>query len=224
MLNQVYFLFIVSIFMSKGANMQSAFVEGFGVGGGLIMAIGAQNAFVLTQGVRRNYQYLVASICTLCDIVLIGFGVAGVGATVNMHPEVAQWIGWAGSIFLFWYGLRALRSALRGGHLEMENSISLSRTRVVAATLAVTLLNPHVYLDTMLFLGGISTQFEGQGRYIFGLGAMSASVIWFFSLSFGGRFLAPFFRRAVTWRLLDLFVCLIMWGIGAIMIYRLLLL
>ena len=201
--------------------MQSAFVEGFGVGGGLIMAIGAQNAFVLTQGVRRNYHYLVAFICAVCDILLIGLGVAGVGATVKMHPEVGQWIGWAGSMFLFWYGLRALRSALRGGHLEMENSTSFSRNRVVAATLAVTLLNPHVYLDTMLFLGAISTQFVGGGRYLFGLGAMSASIVWFFSLSVGGQFLAPFFKRATTWRLLDLFVCLTMWGICLAMVFRL---
>jgi len=210
--------------MSKGANMQSAFVQGFGVGGGLIVAIGAQNAFVLTQGVRRNYQYLVAAICSLCDILFIGLGVTGVGAAVAIHPEVARWMGWGGSLFLCWYGLRALRSALAGGHLETANEVSLSRGRVVGATLAVTLLNPHMYLDTVLFLGSISTQFAGQGRYFFGMGAMSASLVWFFALSSGGQCLAPLFRKNITWRMLDLFVWLTMWGIAAVMIRRLLLL
>jgi L-lysine exporter family protein LysE/ArgO len=200
--------------------MQSAFLEGFGVGGGLIVAIGAQGAFVLTQGVRRNFHYLVAGICFVCDIVLIGLGVVGVGAAALARPEIISPMAWLGSLFLFWCGWRALRSALRGGQLDMAGAGRLTLKGAVATTLTVTLLNPHVYLDTMLFLGGISTQFAGTGRYIFGVGAMTASLLWFFSLSVGGQFLAPLFRKPLTWRFLDGFVCLTMWGIAATMITR----
>ncbi|WP_462323974.1 LysE/ArgO family amino acid transporter [Desulfoplanes sp.] len=200
--------------------MQSAFLEGFGVGGGLIVAIGAQNAFVLSQGVRRNFHYLVAGICCVCDVVLISLGVVGVGAAALARPELASWMAWLGSLFLLWCGWRAFRSALRGGQMDMARARRLTLKGAVATTLAVTLLNPHTYLDTMLFLGGISTQFAGTGRYLFGLGAITASFFWFFSLSFGGQFLAPLFRKPMTWRFLDGFVCLTMWGIAATMITR----
>jgi L-lysine exporter family protein LysE/ArgO len=200
--------------------MQSAFLEGFGVGGGLIVAIGAQNAFVLTQGVRRNFHYLVAGICFLCDIVLIGLGVVGVGAAALARPELISWMAWLGSLFLLWCGWRALCSALRGGQMDLAGAGRLTLKGAVATTLAVTLLNPHVYLDTMLFLGGISTQFAGTGRYLFGLGAVTASFFWFLSLSVGGQFLAPLFKKPLTWRFLDGFVCLTMWGIAITMIAR----
>ncbi|GAU08401.1 LysE/ArgO family amino acid transporter [Desulfoplanes formicivorans] len=200
--------------------MHSAFWEGFGVGGGLIVAIGAQNAFVLTQGVRRNFHYLVAGICFVFDVLFISLGVVGVGAAALARPGLVSWLGWLGSLFLFWCGWRALMSALRGGQLDMAEAGRLTMKGAVVTTLAVTLLNPHVYLDTILFLGGISTQFAGTGRYLFGLGAATASFCWFFSLSFGGQFLAPLFKKPLTWRFLDGFVCLTMWGIAVTMVLR----
>jgi L-lysine exporter family protein LysE/ArgO len=192
------------------------------VGGGLIVAIGAQNAFVLTQGVRRNFHYLVAGICFLFDAIFIGLGVVGIGSAALARPGLVNWLGWLGSLFLFGCGWRALMSALRGGQLDMAQANRLTLKGVVVTTMAVTLLNPHFYLDTVLFLGGISTQFAGSGRYLFGLGAVTASFVWFFSLSFGGQFLAPLFQKPRTWRFLDGFVCLTMWGIAATMVFRLL--
>ena len=193
-----------------------AFLQGMGTGAGLIIAIGAQNAFVLAQGVKKQNNWLVAAICCLCDIVLIFLGAAGVGTLVAQHPLLRDLAGWGGAIFLFFYGLRALRSAVRGGVLEADAGPGEPTTRlaVVAATLAVTLLNPHVYLDTVVLLGGISGQFADHSRYLFALGASSASLLWFFSLSLCGALLAPVFKKPLAWRLLDGGVCLTMWVIA----------
>ncbi len=117
-------------------------------------------------------------------------------------------------MFLAWYGFGALRSALRGGALERDETRVTGLGRVLAATLAVSLLNPHAWLDTVVMLGSISGQFPGNGRYLFGLGAVSASFIWFFTLGFGGRALAPLFHKPMTWRVLDGFVCAVVWAIA----------
>ncbi len=200
--------------------MLMPFIQGFGIGGGLIIAIGAQNAFVLSQGVRRNYLLAIPLICSLCDMLLIAIGVAGVGTIVAQHPQITRIASWGGAAFLFWYGLRSLRSALRGEALEAgENTIRSLRSAILT-TLAVTLLNPHVYLDTMILLGSISGQFEGNGRLLFGAGAMSASVVWFFSLSLGGRILTPLFQRPIAWQILDSLVCVTMWGIAASLVWQ----
>ncbi len=191
------------------------FLQGMGTGAGLIIAIGAQNAFVLAQGVRKEHNWLVAATCSLCDALLIFFGAAGVGTLVAQHPLLQEIAGWGGAIFLFLYGCRALKSAIRGGSLEMQKSHGgKTRMAVLTATLAVTLLNPHVYLDTIVLLGGISGRFEGQGRYLFALGAGTASLLWFFSLSLCGTMLAPVFKKRTAWRLLDGAVWLTMWAIA----------
>lgn len=196
-----------------------SFVQGFGIGGGLIVAIGAQNAFVLSQGVRRNYPLTIALICALCDSILILLGVAGVGSFVAENPLLGTITAWGGAIFLFWYGAIALRSAIQGNSLEADGG-SLSTVRaVITTTLALTLLNPHVYLDTIVLLGSISGQFEGMQRYIFGVGAMTASFLWFFSLSLGAGLLAPIFRKKIAWRVLDGVVCLVMWSIATSLIF-----
>lgn len=195
--------------------MLMPFFQGFGVGGGLIVAIGAQNAFVLTQSVRRNHAWAVALLCSLCDALLIGAGVAGMGAAVAASPLLGRVAAWAGAAFLFWYGLGALRSALRGGRLDVGAQGPAGLGATLAATLAVTLLNPHVYLDTVVMLGSLSGQFPGPGRYVFGAGAACASLSWFLGLGLGGRLLAPVFTRPAAWRALDALVCATMWGIGA---------
>lgn len=196
------------------------YLQGFGVGAGLIIAIGAQNAFVFAQGVRRNHSGAIALTCSLCDAALIAAGVAGVGTAVAASPELGHWAALGGAAFLGWCGLGALRSMLRGGRLNPEGETATTLRAALAATLAVTLLNPHVYLDTVVMLGAVSGQYPGQGRYAFGAGAATASFAWFFTLALGGRALAPLFTRPAAWRTLDAAVCATMWTIGATMAMR----
>ena len=195
--------------------MIGPFLQGAGVGAGLIIAIGAQNAFVLSQGVRRNYPLLIALICWWCDCVLILAGMAGLGKAVSTHPQWMRVAAWAGAAFLLVYGFRSLRSAMAGGQLDTNGAGVATARAAVLTTLAVTLLNPHVYLDTVVLLGSLSGQFAGAGRYAFAAGAIMASLVWFLSLSLGARLLAPIFRQPAAWRILDSLVCLTMWGIAA---------
>ena len=192
-----------------------AFVQGFAIGGGLIVASGSQNAFVLSQGVRRSYPLTIALTCALCDAILILLGVAGVGSIVAASPLLGQITVWGGAIFLTWYGALSLRSAIRGGTLETDGGRVSSLRAVITTTLALTLLNPHVYLDTLVLVGSISGQFVGIERWLFGVGAISASCLWFLSLSLGAGYLAPLFRKKIAWRILDGVVCVVMWSIAA---------
>jgi L-lysine exporter family protein LysE/ArgO len=194
--------------------MGAAFLQGFGVGAGLIAAIGAQNVFVLAQGVRKNHHLVVALICIGCDAVLISAGVGGLGGIVAASSWLTLWMTRLGAAFLAIYGLFALCSAVRGGGLSVDDRPPLSRKAAVGATLAVTLLNPHVYLDTVVLLGSVSSGLRGSGRWLFWGGAVCASVLWFLSLSLGGRLLAPIFRSRRAWRVLDILVCGVMWTIA----------
>ena len=194
------------------------FIQGFGTSAGLIIAIGAQNAFVLSQSVRGNHHLLIALICIACDAVFITVGVAGVGATVSGNPSLSQWVTWGGAGFLIVYGFRSLRSAIRGGSLQTSDPAVQSLGSIVLATLAVTLLNPHFYLDTVVLLGGISSQLRGEMRLIFWFGAVSASTLWFLCLSLGGGMLAPIFKTQLAWRILDFLICATMWIIAASLI------
>ncbi|MUM77663.1 amino acid transporter [Pseudodesulfovibrio sp. F-1] len=196
----------------------SAFIQGFAMGGGLIVAIGAQNAFVLTQAVRSNHILPVVLVCILCDGALLGLGVSGVGTLVAASPILGKGAAWGGAAFLGWYGLGSLRSAMRGGSLNTDRKAPAGLRRTLLLTLGVTLLNPHVYLDTVVLMGSLSGRFEGSGRYLFGLGAVTASTLWFALLGAGGRMLAPLFRRPATWRVLDTVVCLTMWTIAVALI------
>ena len=149
--------------------MITPFIQGFGTGGGLIVAIGAQNAFVLSQGVRRNHHITIALICIVCDAIFISAGVAGFGTAVSTNPVLSQLVTWGGAGFLFFYGMRSLRSALRGGGMDINDRRAMTLRSAIIATLAVTLLNPHFYLDTVILLGSVSSQFQGESRYISGL-------------------------------------------------------
>lgn len=195
--------------------MISAFLKGFGVGGGLIVAIGAQNAFVLSQGARKNYYLAIPLICSVCDAVLITVGIMGVGRAVAANALLTRAASAGGAAFLFWYGLRSFRSAIEGGSLDSDGKAAGSFKAVVLTTLAVTLLNPHVYLDTIILMGSISSRFSEPIRIFFGAGAVTASVVWFFSLSIGGRMLAPVFKQPVSWKILDSVVGIVMWSIAA---------
>ena len=198
--------------------MIAPFIQGFGTGGGLIAAIGAQNAFVLSQAVRRNHHLTIALICILCDAVFITAGVAGFGTAVSANPTLSQPVAWGGAGFLFFYGWGSLRSALRGGSLDSSDQAVRSLKAVIITTMAVTLLNPHFYLDTVILLGGVSSQFHGESRLYFWIGAVTASTLWFISLSLGGQMLAPLFKKQISWRILDSLVCATMWTIAVMLV------
>lgn len=200
--------------------MSGFFLQGFGMGGGLIIAIGAQNAFVLSQGIKRQYHWIVAIICMLADVSLIALGVTGMGTFIASNKTLGQIAALGGAVFLFWYGYKAFRSVFQKSILTEENYQVKSLKGVLLTTLGVTLLNPHVYLDTIVLLGSIAGQFEPAGRYLFGLGAMSASIIWFFSLALGGKFLAPVFRNPTAWKILDFLIGTTMWVIALQLISR----
>ena len=190
----------------------TAFLKGMGLGGGLIVAIGSQNAYLLRQALKKEYVLTCIAICVICDVMLIGAGVAGMGRLIVEAPALLFWIKLAGAGFLFWYGVRAARSALNPVAMETDSDKpATSRYAVIAAMLAFSLLNPHVYLDTVVLLGSIGGQQPGDGRTYFALGAMLASVIWFCGLGFGARFLIPVFARPRAWQILDGVIAVVMW-------------
>ena len=201
--------------MQNPSNIE-ALLQGFGLSMGLIIAIGSQNAFVLRQGLKRERVFLVATVCFLCDASLIAAGAAGFGTLVASSPLTLQIALWGGSAFLFLYGLRAFRCALHPDTLEAAGSGAASgkATRVILSTLALSLLNPHVYLDTVILLGSLAARFPGASRTLFAVGAMSASLVWFYGIGYGARVLAPLFRKPGAWRLLDAVVGVTMWGIA----------
>ncbi len=190
------------------------FFQGFGIGAGLIIAIGAQNAYVLSQGVKKQHQWIIPLICSVCDAILILAGAAGVGAYIAANPQIADYAGKGGAIFLFWYGCKSLLSAFTKSSLQQKQTVQASLKTVVLTTLALTLLNPHVYLDTVVLLGSISGQFDGLNRYVFAIGACTASFIWFFTLSIGGGLMEPLFRHPLSWKILDISIWLVMWSLA----------
>lgn len=190
----------------------TAYFAGLGTGASLIIAIGAQNAFVLRQGLQRRHVGLVVAICTLSDISLILLGVAGMGLVVQQHAGLLQWLRYVGALFLLGYGLLAAWRAGRGtsGLHPAGGEMGGERWRVVLACLGFTLLNPHVYLDTVVLLGSVSTRYASPARWWFAGGAATASAVWFAALGFGARLLLPWFRSARAWRVLDAFVAALM--------------
>lgn len=192
-------------------------LQGLGFGLGLILAIGAQNAFVLRQGLKREYVFTVVAICALGDAFFITLGAAGVGTLVANTPWLQTGAVWFGSAFLIVYGALAFRNAaIKADHdLEAGNRRASSRKAVVAATLAFTVLNPHVYLDTVIVLGSIAGQFPGSERAAFGVGAVTASLVFFVTLGYGARAIAPLFERPLAWRFLDASVGVVMWTVAA---------
>lgn len=199
-------------------------LAGLGLGLSLIVAIGAQNVFVLRQGIRREHVVAVAIICALSDAALIAAGVAGLGFVLSAAPWLVVVARWAGALFLLTYGILAARRAWRGGEeLSVETSdtaasdaaggtTTLTGTRlapVILTTLALTWLNPHVYLDTVLMLGSIAAT-HGDERWLFAGGAIAASLLWFTALGFGARYLGRWLRTPRSWRILDAVIAVIM--------------
>ena len=189
-----------------------AWLKGMSLGGGLIIAIGSQNAYLLRQALKQEYVYPCIAICIACDLLLIAAGVAGMGEIINNSPGLLFWIKIAGAAFLFWYGVRAARSAFKSSSFDFNQQATAgSQRQVIVAMLAFSLLNPHVYLDTLVLLGSIGGQQPGAGPWYFAAGAMLTSIIWFLSLGLGAQYLIPVFKRPQAWRILDGAIAAVMW-------------
>ena len=181
----------------------SAAATGATLGLTLIVAIGAQNAFVLRQGLRREHVGPIVAFCAAADALLMIAGVAGLAQLLGDRPALALWLTAGGAIFLAIYGLRALRRALKPAALQAaEGTAAITLPQALVQTAAFTLLNPHVYLDTVVLVGTVGAQM-GQARWWFAGGAAGASVLWFTSLGYGARLLAPVFARPRAWQVLD---------------------
>ncbi|MCU1558999.1 MAG: putative amino acid transporter [Microbacteriaceae bacterium] len=195
-----------------------ALLAGFASGLSLIVVIGAQNAFVLRTGLRREHVLPVVAICALSDAVLIFAGVAGVGAIVRVAPVALQIARWGGAAFLIGYAVFAARRAFTPGRLDAAGLGVMTLTTAVLSCLALTWLNPHVYLDTLVLLGSLSAAHGPDGRWSFGVGAAMASVAWFSLLGFGARLLAPVFARPMAWRVLDGAIAVLMVVLGVLLL------
>ena len=194
--------------------MLHTYLQGFAIGLSLIVAIGAQNAFVLKQGLKKQAVFWVCFVCALSDSILVVLGITGFATVIQLYPELVGFAKWAGAVFLLWYGLQHAIQAFKSNqslHAGSQNEIQLSK--IIIVCLALTWLNPHVYLDTVVLIGSISTQFE-QTKLYFALGVITASWFFFFSLGYGARVLIPVFANPKAWKVLDVVIALIMWSIA----------
>ena len=194
--------------------MLHTYLQGFAIGLSLIVAIGAQNAFVLKQGLKKQAVFWVCFVCALSDSILVVLGITGFATVIQLYPELVGFAKWAGAVFLLWYGLQHAIQAFKSNqslHASSQNEIQLSK--IIIVCLALTWLNPHVYLDTVILIGSISTQFE-QTKLYFALGVITASWLFFFSLGYGARVLIPVFANPKAWKVLDGVIALIMWSIA----------
>lgn len=194
-------------------------LQGFLLGASLIIAIGAQNAYVLRQGLLKRDVTVLVLFCAAADAVLIALGVAGVGRLVQSTPIALQVATWGGAAFLLWYGWTALMNALRPRALGGADGEGDTLSQAIAKVAAFTFLNPHVYLDTVVLVGALSGTYERPGNWTFGAGAAFASLLWFAALGYGARLVAPIFAKPIAWRVLDGTICVVMWSIAAGLIW-----
>jgi len=195
-----------------------AFLPGLLTGFSLIIAIGAQNAFVIRQGLTKKHVLLVVAICAISDALLILLGVAGLGAVISELPWLLEIIRWFGVAYLTWFGIRSIRSAFMTQVLDASGVQSASAKTVVLSVLGFTFLNPHVYLDTVILLGSIGNQF-GQDKWWFALGAAVSSILWFSSIGFGAKAASRFMAKPVFWKVLDLVIAAVMFGIAILLAF-----
>ena len=196
----------------------SSILNGAMISGGLIIAIGAQNAFVLKQGLLKNHIFWVSLICFLCDFVLMSLGVLGVGGFLGRSMVLSAALSLLGGLFLFWYGLRSFRAMLstEQSALIVDNSDTpkSSLRQTVLATLAITLLNPHVYIDTVMLVGGVAASLSSEQKIGFLIGAVGVSFIWFFGIGYGARLLKPLFANPRAWKVLEGVIGAMMWSLA----------
>jgi L-lysine exporter family protein LysE/ArgO len=198
--------------------MWTSYLTGFALGGSLIVAIGAQNAFVLRQGLRREHVGSIVAFCAVADALLMAAGIAGLATLLGERPTLTVWLTAGGAAFLTAYGLRALWRALKPGALAAaQDHAPLTLAAALAQCAAFTLLNPHVYLDTVLLVGSVGAQMGGH-RWWFAAGAASASLVWFSGLGYGARLLAPLFARPRAWQVLDVIIGLVMLLLAALLV------
>ena len=193
--------------------MISLFVQGALISGGLIIAIGAQNAFILRQGLLGQKVFYACAVCFICDAVLITLGILGVGSILQKSPFFLNSLAMLGAIFLYWYGANSFFRAYKGNshlHIEQGTSKEQSLPKLMLTTLAITLLNPHVYLDTLVIIGGIGGTLGSEEKHWFLLGSVLASFLWFFGLGYASKKLIPFFESSKTWVVLDSLIGVVM--------------
>ncbi len=190
-------------------------ITGFATAFALILAIGAQNAFVFRQGLARTHVFWLCLLCATSDAILITAGVLGFGYIVTLYPGLPLYMAWGGAAFLFVYGALRLHAAWQGAYAMQLAGQSASLWATLATGAAFTWLNPHVYLDTLALIGAISTEFPaGAPRTAFGIGAVTSSFVFFFGLGYGARLLAPIMQSAEAWRILDVLIGLVMWALA----------
>jgi L-lysine exporter family protein LysE/ArgO len=195
-----------------------AFLPGLLTGLSLIIAIGAQNAFVIRQGLTKQHVLLVVAICAISDAVLIFLGVGGLGALIQGLPWLLEVIRWFGVLYLTWFGIKSLRSVFKEQVLDATGVQSGSAGKVVAAVLGFTLLNPHVYLDTVILLGSIGNQF-GTDKWWFATGAAVGSVLWFSAIGFGAKAASGLMKKPVFWKVLDSIIAVVMFSIAILLAF-----
>lgn len=186
-----------------------AFLPGLFTGLSLIIAIGAQNAFVIRQGLTRKHVFLVVFICALSDAVLIALGAAGLGKVVESAPSLMEFVRWFGVAYLLWFAFKSARSAFKNQYFDLGTAQSASRKKVITSVLAFTFLNPHVYLDTVIFLGSLANQFA-ENRWFFAAGAATGSVLWFTSIGYGAKSASKYMSKPIFWKILDLLIATVM--------------
>jgi len=199
----------------------SPFIKGFGLGGSLIIAIGSQNAYLIRQGLKKEHVFWIATVCFLCDALLISLGAGGVGSLIDQSPLLLSITRWGGAAFLFLYGLQAFRSALKPSVLDSSDTGEKMKTRnkAMLTALALSLLNPHALLDTFVLIGGIAGHMPTHARWMFALGTLTTSFIWFYGVAFGAKKLAPVFANPKAWQVLDTIIGCMMWTIASTLIF-----
>lgn len=200
--------------LMSNSGLLGAGLSGFLLGASLIIAIGAQNAFILRQGLLRQHVFILCLICALSDALLIAAGVAGLGSLISQSPTLITIVSVLGAAFLFSYAFIAFKRAFHPGVMHAAKQGATSLKVAIATCLTLTFLNPHVYLDTVVLVGSLSAQFAGAERVAYGVGACLASFLWFFSLGYGARLLEKIFQKPSAWRVLDFAIGIIMALIG----------
>jgi L-lysine exporter family protein LysE/ArgO len=190
-----------------------AIIPGFLAGLSLIIAIGAQNAFVIRQGLTKKFVLLTVLICAFSDALLIALGASGLGALIKANKNILEFVRWFGVAYLLWFAFKSARSALKSAVLNSAGEASADKESVVLTVLGLTFLNPHVYLDTVILLGSISNQF-GSDKWFFVTGAIIASFLWFASIGFGAISASRFMSRPIFWKILDSLIAVIMLSIA----------
>tara|TARA_B100000959_G_scaffold271088_1_gene318829 strand:- start:138 stop:749 length:612 start_codon:yes stop_codon:yes gene_type:complete len=196
-----------------------AFISGFLISISLILALGPQNVFVLRQGLLRSHVFASCLVCSISDALLIAAGVLGVGLFITQIEGLAVWMSIGASIFLIFYGCLRIKSALNPKGLEVDDSESKDLWPTMLAGLAFTYLNPHVYVDTLLLIGGASSSYTGDDQLMFGVGAATASFVFFFSLGYGAKSLSPLLNNPESWKIIDLFIAGIMFTVAGILLF-----